>query len=418
MYVERITIIVTLLLIATIGVKAQEKCRNGETEVSVNFRWDRAVLDFNYMGTGKTFADLAGLIRRVGIANIDTIVVVSYSSPEGRYAYNLKLSDRRAMAMNKYLAREYSALAERIMVKADGEAWHLFRAKVLFDKTLDENTRRAVLAIIDSDLHPDTKKLRLKALDGGRLYHYFIKNHFADLRRSFIRVIYFAGEPPVPRSGLTPAVAAALPVPVLTPVTFSLPAATGKDARGKKTIVALKTNLLYDLLTALNVEIEIPIGKRFSVAVEDVFPWWSWGPNDRKYCFQMWEMGVEPRWWFRRTDEREVLSGQFVGVYGMSAKYDIQWNTKWCYQGEYWSAGVTYGYAKKISRRFNLEFSASAGYVSGDYRHYEPSGDYEHLYRDRYKTGRVGYFGLTKLKVALVCPINIPVKGKKGGTAL
>ena len=99
-------------------------------------------------------------------------------------------------------------------------------------------------------------------------------------------------------------------------------------ATNRKTIIALKTNLLYDLITALNFEIEIPIGNKFSIAVEDVFPWWSWGPHDRKYCFQMWEMGIEPRWWFRRTDEREVLTGQFFGVYGMSAKYDFQWNIK------------------------------------------------------------------------------------------
>ena len=84
-------------------------------------------------------------------------------------------------------------------------------------------------------------------------------------------------------------------------------------ATNRKTIIALKTNLLYDLITALNFEIEIPIGNKFSIAVEDVFPWWSWGPHDRKYCFQMWEMGIEPRWWFRRTDEREVLTGQFFG---------------------------------------------------------------------------------------------------------
>ena len=65
-------------------------------------------------------------------------------------------------------------------------------------------------------------------------------------------------------------------------------------ATNRKTIIALKTNLLYDLITALNFEIEIPIGNKFSIAVEDVFPWWSWGPHDRKYCFQMWEMGIEP----------------------------------------------------------------------------------------------------------------------------
>lgn len=41
--------------------------------------------------------------------------------------------------------------------------------------------------------------------------------------------------------------------------------------------VAVKTNLLYDAVTALNAEVEFPVGKNFSVMVEDVFPWWNWG---------------------------------------------------------------------------------------------------------------------------------------------
>ena len=392
----KITIIVTLLLTVVREMAAQEKNQIHKTEVSVDFRWDWAVIDFDYMGTGKTLSNLRALIRGIGMANIDSLEVISYSSPEGRFDYNLNLSKRRAQAMMDYLAKTYDSLFPKISVRPDGESWHLFRVKAASDTTLDETTRHAVLEIVDSDLHPDIKKLRLKTIDSGRLYNYFVKTYFVDLRRSFIRVTWFERDPLITRAGLPCRISAIVPAGIAL-----------------KTIIALKTNLLYDLITALNFEIEIPIGNKFSIAVEDVFPWWSWGPHDRKYCFQMWEMGIEPRWWFRRTDEREVLTGQFFGVYGMSAKYDFQWNIKACYQGEYWSTGITYGCARKISRRFNLEFSASAGYISSDYRHYVPSDDYEHLYRDRYKAGQVNYFGLTKLKISLVCPINIT--RKKGG---
>ena len=409
----KITIIVTLLLTVVREMAAQEKNQIHKTEVSVDFRWDWAVIDFDYMGTGKTLSNLRALIRGIGMANIDSLEVISYSSPEGRFDYNLNLSKRRAQAMMDCLAKTYDSLFPKISVRPDGESWHLFRVKAASDTTLDETTRHAVLEIVDSDLHPDIKKLRLKTIDSGRLYNYFVKTYFVDLRRSFIRVTWFERDPLITRAGLPCRISAIVPAGIalrdpglrMTPILL--------PATNRKTIIALKTNLLYDLITALNFEIEIPIGNKFSIAVEDVFPWWSWGPHDRKYCFQMWEMGIEPRWWFRRTDEREVLTGQFFGVYGMSAKYDFQWNIKACYQGEYWSTGITYGCARKISRRFNLEFSASAGYISSDYRHYVPSDDYEHLYRDRYKAGQVNYFGLTKLKISLVCPINIT--RKKGG---
>ena len=97
----------------------------------------------------------------------------------------------------------------------------------------------------------------------------------------------------------------------------------------------------------------------------------------------------------------------------MSSKYDFQYDRSLNYQGEYWSAGLTAGYAMPIGRkkRVNLEFSLSLGYLQSDYRHYQPTGDYDKLIRDKYNIGKVSYFGPTKAKVSLVIPINIP--GKK-----
>lgn len=174
----KITIIVTLLLTVVREMAAQEKNQIHKTEVSVDFRWDWAVIDFDYMGTGKTLSNLRALIRGIGMANIDSLEVISYSSPEGRFDYNLNLSKRRAQAMMDYLAKTYDSLFPKISVRPDGESWHLFRVKAASDTTLDETTRHAVLEIVDSDLHPDIKKLRLKTIDSGRLYNYFVKDVF------------------------------------------------------------------------------------------------------------------------------------------------------------------------------------------------------------------------------------------------
>ena len=394
--------VVLLFIVIASRIEAQEKFLR-KADFSINFRWDQSVLDFNYMGTNRILGELDELINRRGWAAIDSIAVVSYSSPEGTYRYNSNLSHRRAAAMNNYFIKRYPFLKNKVAVSPDGESWHLFRLKVEQDTSLLDSLRQKVLAIIDSKSDPDVKKSQLKQFDRGSLYRYFIQTYFVDLRRSFIRIMWQedGAVKLMPLTDIQPITAslpsAWQPMP-LTPVS---PIALGED----KLLIALKTNLLYDLITALNVEIEIPIGQKFSIAVEDVFPWWNWGPHGRKYCFQMWEMGVEPRWGFRRTDERTALTGHFAGVYGMSAKYDLQWNTKWCYQGEYWSAGFTYGFAKKISRRFNMEFAASVGYLSTAYRHYVPDNSYAHLWRDRYKTGRADYIGLTKLKVSLVLPV-------------
>lgn len=176
----------------------------------------------------------------------------------------------------------------------------------------------------------------------------------------------------------------------------------------KRTILAVKTNLLFDAVTALNVEVEVPVGRRFSIMAEDVFPWWAIG---NKYCFQLWEMGLEGRFWFKAWDPAETgkLRGFFAGVYGMSGKYDFQWDRSINYQGEFWSAGVTGGWCLPIGKRkgMNLEFSISLGYMRSPWRHYMPSDDYDRLMRDKNRFGTLDYFGPTKAKISLVVPINV-----------
>lgn len=369
----------------------------------VNFSKDNSVLNLEYMNTGENLRALADSIASIRIrgGTVDSLTVVSYSSPEGNYLYNERLSGSRAASMRKYLEGEYPGFGDRLRVTPDGESWNMFRRRALTDSTVTEAQRERLISIIDADTGYETKKALIKSWDNA-LWNRIVRVWFTDMRRSFIRLDwsenvyvreYFLERPTRPEGqALTSG-------GVLAPRTGSIIL--------ERTILALKTNLLYDLVTALNFEVEVPLGDRFSIMVEDVFPWWTFGPNGNKYSFEMWEMGIEPRWWFARTDSRDRLSGHFIAPYVMSGRYDFQWDSAMNYQGEYWSAGVSYGYAMPIGRLFNLEFSASVGFVSADYRHYQPAPDYSVLYRDPFETGVLSYFGPTKLKVSLVLPITV-----------
>ena len=85
---------------------------------------------------------------------------------------------------------------------------------------------------------------------------------------------------------------------------------------------------------------------------------------------------------------------------------DFQWNKHICYQFEFWSAGLTYGYSMPIGEFLNLEFTLSAGYASIPYQHYVPTDDWEILIKDRNNAGRMHYFGPTKAEVSFVIPIR------------
>lgn len=194
-----------------------------------------------------------------------------------------------------------------------------------------------------------------------------------------------------------------------------------KEDLPTKTIFALKSNLLYDALSLVNFSIEIPLADKFSLLYYHQFPWWRWGKANNKYCLRFLSIGGEARWWFalkpkEKTEKRirrDRLVGHFFGLYSESGRYDLQRRRDVCYQGEFWSVGLSYGYSMPIGRRMNLELSLSAGYASIPYRGYTPSEDYETLWRDYDKIGTWGYFGLTKAQVSLVIPIT--AKDKKGG---
>lgn len=399
----RLYITFTLLLltatssVAQLFTKSEQKSIVG---IEVHFRLDKYNLDTEYMGNKASLRDFAHKIDSIGLSRIDSVVIVSQSSPEGVYEHNIRLSENRARTMRRYLEGAHPQLKSKLYVHPDGESWAQLREYVVKDTKLKESTKEKVLNVIDADVNIGTKKWRMKQLP---VYRYLVMTYYPRIRNSMFCILYYNEEPlPEPEPEPEPAKEPVYPEAPKVPV----PSAYKEDV----TVAAIKSNLLYDAVTALNFEIEIPIGEKWSVMVEDVFPWWHSG---NKYAFQMWEMGIEGRYWFHRTDARKVLSGHFGGLYAMSAKYDFQWKRDINYQGEYWSAGITYGYAMPIGKRFNLEFSASFGYLSTAYRHYQPSPGYEELVRDPYKEGRLGYIGPTKLKASLVMPIELPLKKRE-----
>ena len=409
-----------------------------------------------------------------GPVNVRNIVVVGAASPEGSEKLNEELSLRRAESFVKLILEVCPQAEGKIEVVSLGENWDGLRDAVLASEDLSAEQKEEVVKIIDSDNSASRKEVQLKASSAWRIIN---RNILPGLRFSGIDRIEFEEvadttvvepvdstvvepvdstvvEPvdstvkqPVDSTIVAPVdstvtstsdstvvapvdstVVAPVDSTVVAPVdsTFTQPADTTMKAdttkarepktyyRPQRMILALKTNLLYDVVSALNFELEVPIGRRFSLMVEDVFPWWETG---NKYCFEMWEIGVEPRFWFTPWDvnSSEKLRGFFVGPYAMSSKYDFQYDTSFNYQGEYWSAGISGGYAMPIGRLFkrldvNLELSMSIGFMHSDYRHYLPADDYSMLIRDPYNVGTVSYFGPTKAKASLVLTLPARIK--------
>ena len=172
--------------------------------------------------------------------------------------------------------------------------------------------------------------------------------------------------------------------------------ASGKSRR--RPLFAVKTNLLFDAALMPNIELEVPIGKRWSLNGEYMFPWWL--INDDRYCLQVLMGGLEVRYWPGRRSGRDVLTGHFLGLYAGGGKYDLQWD-KNGYQGEFFiAAGVSYGYAHSIARNLRLEYNIGIGMLRTDYRHYHSRDNHRTLLWQ--ENGEYTWLGPTKLKISLV----------------
>ena len=323
-----------MLLLLGFSLRAQAgEWVSDSRSYKVFFQFDKSAVNSAYMSNAQSLSSLDSLVAAVGLESVESVKVVSYSSPEGNYAYNLALSKKRTDAVYKLLSASFPSLAGKIELDHQGEAWQDLRKSVVADTNFTEEVREKILAIIDSDRDPASKEAALKALPQyKRLYsNYFKQYRYAEIRLRIANseevvvpepeipeisdVVVEEPEMIIPQADtieVNPVVAEVVEIQEVEPIQEPEPVPV-TVAPAKKTYLAVKTNLLYDAVSALNFEVEVPVAGRWSVMVEDVFPWWH---IDNKYAFQMWEIGAEARFWFKPWDTKgnEKMRGWFVQV--------------------------------------------------------------------------------------------------------
>ena len=185
---------------------------------------------------------------------------------------------------------------------------------------------------------------------------------------------------------------------LVTPSAFAAPLLTPPFRQELKTLVAVRSNLLFDALTAVNLGVSLPLGEHFSLDADLYFPWWHAG---NRFALEYLSLDVEGRYWLKPRGK--ALTGHFLGLYGQVGKGDIQLGRSLCYQSpQFWSAGLRYGYSFPLSAKWNLELSAALGFARISYVHYIPADDWSLLWKDPGNEGVVSYFGPTGVSVSLV----------------
>ena len=149
---------------------------------------------------------------------------------------------------------------------------------------------------------------------------------------------------------------------------------------------AVKTNMLYWATTTPNLGVEFRMADRFTFNLEGGYnPFTLDGDKEANKKIKHFLVTPEVRYWFC-----EAFNGHFVGINGNYSQFNVSaieipeifyalykpsgWvGMNETTRNEGWAAGagLTYGYATPISRRWNIEFNLGLGFWYTDYDKFE-----------------------------------------------
>lgn len=164
--------------------------------------------------------------------------------------------------------------------------------------------------------------------------------------------------------------------------------------------VAIKTNLLSDVLLCPDLGVEVGLSKKWSLDLTGHGV--AWNNGDKR--FRHWQLLPEARLWLCQR-----FHGHFFALHGIVGQFNlgnIGSNIRLLglkdlkdkrYEGWMYGAGIGYGYDWLLSKHWNLEAEIGAGWIRSK--------------SDVYPCGKCGtvlekgqmnnYFGLTKLSLAI-----------------
>lgn len=175
--------------------------------------------------------------------------------------------------------------------------------------------------------------------------------------------------------------------------------------------VGIKTNLLYDATTSMNLGIEFGMGRKWTMDVSGNYNPWTFSDNRK---MKHWLVQPEARYWLC-----EKFNGHFLGIHAHYAEYDwggmlpfgfsdgkmfgIRNDAIMNHRYEGWLAGggISYGYHWILGNRWGLEATIGVGYAYLKYDKY-PCG----TCGSKLETKSKNYFGPTKAGITLIYMIK------------
>lgn len=403
------------LALAMQTAAAQE---NDKKEVCIGFRVGSSFLDPKF---GNNEANLNDVIQFLNEVRNDTTIELTQvtfcgsASPEGGNKLNRNLAKRRCANMEQYV-RQRIQLPDALVKRQDwSDVWQ--KLAIYVENSDMPNKKEVLHELLETPEYTynkygalvDSRKKRLMDMNYGRTWNYMLDKFFPSVRNaSAILVTIRKKNEPAPEPE---------PEPVVEEPKQPEPVVDTKQPA----YFAIKTNMLYDALLVPNVGVEFSLGKRWSVAADWMYGWWSRNKSHRYW--RVYGGGLTVRKYFGAKAAEKPLQGHHIGINAQMLTYDIEFGGKGYMGGKpggtlwdrmNYTIGAEYGYSMPVARRLNIDFSLAAGYMGGRYYEYTPL-DGHYVWQ---ATKNRKWIGPTKVEVSLVWLLghgNYNTKTKKGG---
>jgi len=166
----------------------------GKDELEIIFKVSKTEIDSTVFNNEVTFGKILSAIDKI-FANpkykVDKIEIAGYASPEGRRSFNNWLAENRAKALINYIIKnrpQYNLTEDNFHLRNGEENWPGLRRHVLASNIAE---RDQIVEIIDMDLPDEEKKLKIKALDKGKVWMKMLDEVYPHLRSArYLSVFY------------------------------------------------------------------------------------------------------------------------------------------------------------------------------------------------------------------------------------
>ena len=375
------------------------------TDIEIHFKLDNSELDLDYMGNAASFRRFAAFIDSVGVAHIDSVVIMSQSSPEGYYGRNMKLSEERANAMRKYLLEAHPDLSGRLYVSPDGESWGRLREYVENDTVIKSGEKEKVLSIIDADVNLETKKWRMKQRP---VYEYLYKKYYPLIRNSKFHILYFTYSE-APKAEPVAVSDTVVPQPEPADTVVAEPPVVETDAWVPR--LHIKTNAVGLGMGIANLAVEVDLARHWSFTLPVYYSAWNYFKETLK--FRTFAIQPEVRYWPSREN-----TGLFAGAHFGWGYYNFAFGGEYRYQDRSAKTpaiggGLSLGYRLPLSknRKWNMEIAIGAGCYSLHYdKFHNTASTKEGLLVE---SARETYWGIDQAALTFSYAFDLKKKGGK-----